>query len=303
MKETLDHLPDNKQEAIAEVRRIILNEVDAFQENKTGKKARGRISWVILFGSYARGDYVDDPENGYMSDVDVLVLVTHEELANALGMWSAVEDKAERHTRLPINLIVHEQQEVLNWLHHGHYFFSDIQREGIYLHSYTGKPLPEPKLLTNAERLPVAEKHYAQWFESAKSFLIDYSHCFDRGDYKKAAFELHQATERFYACLLLVTSNYRPKTHNLKILHRMAVELTGKDARLTSLLPTNQRFEKRCFELLRRAYIDARYSEHFKITEEELAWLFAQINQLKTAVNQLCEGHLDILKRGENFDG
>ena len=41
MKETLDHLPEVKQEAITEIRRLILNEVEAFQEHKTGKKARG----------------------------------------------------------------------------------------------------------------------------------------------------------------------------------------------------------------------------------------------------------------------
>jgi hypothetical protein len=27
------------------------------------------------------------------------------------------------------------------------------------------------------------------------------------------------------------------------------------------------------FELLKRSYVEARYSEHFKVTEEELVWL------------------------------
>ena len=292
MKDTLDHLPESKEAAMKEIRRLILNEVDTYLEGRTGKKARGRVSWVVLFGSYARGDFVDDPINGYVSDVDVLVVVTEDELADALGMWGAVEDKVERRTGMDLTLIVHEQQEVLQWLQQGHYFFGDIQREGIYLYSYSGKPLPEFTPLNNAQRLPIAQEHFDQWFESADSFLIDYGHCFERGDYKKAAFELHQAAERFYACLLLVISNYRPKTHNIKVLHRMAIEKTSPDSPLMSLFKDENRFQKRCFELLRRAYVDARYSKHYKITDEELSWLFQQVDQLKTLVKKRCEQHL-----------
>ena len=296
MRESLDHLPENKEAAIQEIRRLILNEVELFQENRTGKKAHGRISWIVLFGSYARGDFVDDPVNGYISDVDVLVVVTHEELANALSMWSVVEDKVERHTRLDLTLIVHEQQEVLNWLQQGHYFFSDIQREGIYLYSYSGKPLPEPKLLTNVECLPVAEKHYVQWFESANDFIDGYEFHYSKEKLKIAAFNLHQAAERFYACLLLVVSNYRPKTHNVKVLHRMAIEKTSPESPLISLFKDENRFQKRCFELLRRAYVDARYSQYYKITNEELEWLFNEVSQLKVIVKQVCEAHINHLK-------
>ena len=35
--------------------------------------------------------------------------------------------------------------------------------------------------------------------------------------------------------------------------------------------PRNDRITRRCFELLKRAYVEARYSKHYKITEEELA--------------------------------
>ena len=30
---------------------------------------------VVLFGSHARGDWVEDPETGYRSDYDLLVVV------------------------------------------------------------------------------------------------------------------------------------------------------------------------------------------------------------------------------------
>lgn len=235
MKTDLDHLPESKQGAIDDIKRLILNEVDAYQDGKSGKKSLGRVSWIILFGSYARGDFVEEPANGYISDFDILVVVTNNELANALSLWGAIEDKAERYTRSPLTLIVHEQQEILKWLEQGHYFFSDIRKEGVYLHAHSGKSLPEPKLLTNAERLPVAEKHYEQWFSSANDFLVAYKAMFEHESLKNAAFQLHQVTERLYACLLLVISNYRPKTHNIKVLHRMAIEKTSPDSPLIQL--------------------------------------------------------------------
>jgi len=296
MKTDFDHLPESKQNAIDEIKRLILSEVDAFQDGKSGKKSLGRVSWIILFGSYARGDFVEEPANGYISDFDVLVVVTNSELANTLSLWGAIEDKAKRYTRSPLTLIVHEQQEILKWLEQGHYFFSDIRKEGIYLHAHSGKPLPEPKLLTNAERLPVAEKHYAQWFESANDFLDGYEFHYSKEKPKIAAFNLHQATERLYACLLLVISNYRPKTHNIKILHRMAIEKTSPNSPLFQLFKDENRFQKRCFELLRRAYVDARYSEHYIITVEELEWLFAEVKTLKELVKNICVASINNLR-------
>lgn len=296
MKDALDHLPDTHQQAIVDIRRLVLNEVDAFTENKTGKKALGRVNWVVLFGSYARGDFVEDAANGYVSDVDVLVVVSNDELEQALGLWHAIEDKAERHTRAPLTLIVHKQKDVLSWLQQGHYFFSDIQSEGVYLYSYTGKPLPAPQLLTAEQRLPIAKNHFEQWFKSAEEFMQGFDLYLSNENLKLAAFMMHQASERFYACLLLVVSNYRPKSHNLKMLHRVALDKTSPNSLLSGLFPSDDRFQKRCFELLRRAYIDARYSEHYKITKTELEWLYGQVSELKQCVHATCEAYIEELE-------
>ena len=283
----LTHLPEGKQHTIAEIRRVILNEF----EGEAGRHEW--IVWIILFGSHARGTYVDNPVNGYISDYDILVAVNGRELADDLKFWYGIEDKIDRLTRSPINLIVHTHEEIALWLQEGHYFFSDIRKEGIYL--YTSKPnkgLPEPKHLTNAERRPIAQEHYDQWFESACEFLIDYGNCFERASYKKAAFELHQSVERFYACILLVLSNYRPRTHNIKNLRNMAIDRTSPDSSLNDIFPGKDKFQRRCFERLKRAYIDSRYSKHYKITQEELEWLASEVERLKIATQSVCNTHI-----------
>ena len=294
LKTTLDHLPEGKQRTLAEVRRLISNELEAYIEHKS-RYSHSYIVWMVLFGSYARGDYVEDHINGYISDFDILVAVNGRELADDSDLWYKIDEKLERLTRTPVNVIVHTHEEVAQWLKEGQYYFSDIRQDGIYLHTHSGKGLPEPKHLSHAERLPIAEKHYQQWFENANEFLIDGENALGRKSFKKAAFEFHQATERFYGCILLVLSNYRPKTHNIETLRHMAIDMTGANSPLLASFPGNDKFQRRSFQRLKRAYVDARYSEHYEITEEELLWLANEAQQLKDTTQQLCGAHLQTL--------
>jgi hypothetical protein len=56
--------------------------------------------------------------------------------------------------------------------------------------------------------------------------------------------------------------------------------------------PRGSRFEKRCWELLRRAYVEARFSKHYAITAEELAWLAERISDLQGRVERACRAYL-----------
>jgi hypothetical protein len=115
----------------------------------------------------------------------------------------------------------------------------------------------------------------------------------DDGAPKIAAFDLHQTAEQLYTCLLLVVTLYAPKSHNLVRLRGLAEPL---DPRLAEVWPTDTKFHKRCFELLRAAYVKARYSPHYKITTEELAWIQARIALLQSLVKELCEARLEALR-------
>jgi uncharacterized protein len=47
------------------------------------------------------------------------------------------------------------------------------------------------------------------------------------------------------------------------------------------------------FELLKRAYVDARYSKDYKITKEELKFLEEKVLKLKDLVEKLCKKELE----------
>src|SRR3546814_1018219 len=82
MRTDLDHLPPNKQRELERVKAIIFEEFeDAIALATMGWKKKGRIEKLILYGSYARGGWVDEPHTakGYRSDFDLLIIVNRSE--------------------------------------------------------------------------------------------------------------------------------------------------------------------------------------------------------------------------------
>lgn len=296
MKTSLDHLPEAKRRELARVVEILFSEFEAaIAGGRSEHKRDGQILKVILFGSYARGDWVDDPVGGYVSDYDLLVVVNHERLTDVLEFWAGADDHLLREYQIahrltaPANFIVHSLADVNKRLKHGRYFFTDIVRDGVLLYEAPGHPFDRPKKLEAAEALVEAEGFFREWFHSAADFLDQGRYAIEKGRPKVAAFELHQATERLYHCFLLVQTLYSPKSHKLNFLRSQAEQLDG---RLTAAWPRRTKFEQRCFELLRRAYVDARYSEHYKISVEELAWINERIRALSDLVRQSCAERL-----------
>jgi len=300
MKTSLEHLPESKRRELSQATEILFAEFqDAIVGGTMPHKRQGRILKIILFGSYARGDWVEDPVGGYISDYDLLIVVNYEQLTETLEYWAKADDhllreyEVGRHLSAPVNFIVHSMTDVNKRLKLGRYFFTDIVRDGIALYDAPGHPFDRPKKLAPAEALAEAEAFYKEWFPSAAAFAKGGAFYAAEDRPKEAAFSLHQATERLYHCVLLVFTLYSPKSHKLNFLRSQAEQL---DTRLTEAWPRATRFEQRCFELLRRAYVDARYSPHYKITAEELAWLDERITALQGLVRTACEERLATLR-------
>lgn len=291
MKTSLNHLPDSKQTKV----QFLLDTVhDEFEQVRgfatSSKKKHSRIVMIILFGSYAKGSYVDDPANGYISDYDVLVLLNRTELVDEYAIWHSAEERISQHVKAPVNILVHTHSEVNQWLQQGHYFFSDIYEEGIQLYSYNNTALTKPGELEPAEAKAIAQKHFDQWFQSANQFLEFAEIAIQKSYAKKAAFELHQAAERFLSCVLLVYTNYRPRTHNIKTLNNLAAQHAQE---LTSIFPEDTKYNRRCLELLKRAYIESRYSEHYSINPDELDWLAERVKKLQDITQTLCRRKIE----------
>jgi predicted nucleotidyltransferase/HEPN domain-containing protein len=296
MRTELDHLPTSKQRELQHVVRVLFEEFEAALKGATQPwKRQGRILKLVLYGSYARGDWVEDHVGGYVSDYDVLVVVNDERLTDAVDYWSVAEDRLTRETTItgaigaPVSFIVHSLSDVNRQLERGRPFFTDIVRQGIALYEADGFAFAAPRELPVEEARAEAQEYFSRWFESAGRYLETGIAHTKKAWFNEAAFELHQAAERLYHCALLVLSLYSPKSHKLNFLRSQAEQIAPE---LIGAWPREGKFEKRCFELLRLAYVNARYSPEYRITKEELEWLGGRVSELQRLVQMVCEWRL-----------
>jgi len=296
MRRDLDHLPERNRRDLERIVELLFAEFeDATALATQDWKKQGRVLKIVLFGSFARGDWVADPKGGYFSDYDILVVVSDRRLTDTIEFWAKADDHLTRAVTIeksisaPVNFIVHDLADVNDQLRHGRPFFVDIARDGIALYEMEGSEFEQPHHLSRAKRQAEAQRSFDNWFSKAGTALKGARFYLAEGDANDAAFLLHQSAERLYHCVLQVLTLYSPKSHKLNFLRSQA---ESHEPRLIPVWPRDTRFGQRCFELLRRAYVDARYSPHYSITPEELEWIGERIELLQSLVREICEERL-----------
>lgn len=301
VKSTLDHLPEGKCRELAIVVNTIREGFDRAISNRSQKRYRhGKLLKIILFGSYARGDWTQDPVGRYWSDFDILVVVDHEDLTEVGEIWLKTEKALLALTcegsmlRTPVTPIYHSLDDVNEKLARGRYFFMDILTDGIILFEEPGYPFIQPIPLSKDDAVEESNAYYEEWVQSADSFLRGFGYALRDGDLKKAAFDLHQATERLYQCLLLVRTLYVAKTHNLNRLRALCEDI---EPALKSVWPASNKDERQAYERLREAYIKARYSREYRISAKHLEWLGQRVAFLREMIRNACTKRIESLKR------
>jgi predicted nucleotidyltransferase/HEPN domain-containing protein len=284
MKKSLSHLPKHKRDELKTLTEVITERVDA--------------DFVILFGSYARGDWVEDRSIGddgilyeYKSDYDILVVARNPRRYEYNDSPEKIDRKAKAlGVRTDLSLIFHSVAEFKKAVNKGKYFFVDVVKDGIMLYSSGRVALPEIKELSPEERKHYAQMDFDNWFESANDFLFGFEKYIEVKKYKIAAFNLHQATERFYTTVLLTFSSYKPKLHDLE---KLGIRVQAFCPELKDIFPQETQKEKDLFDLLKRAYVEARYSMSYEITKQELEYLAKRVIKLRDLTEKLCKEKIE----------
>lgn len=300
MKTEIDHLPAKQQAELERIKTVLMEEFARSIERATQPgKRNGKILKIILFGSYARDDWVDEPDNGYQSDFDLLIVVSHKGLTDIADHWYLAEDKILRDPSIgrTLNIVVHTLADVNRSLTRGEYFWVDIIRDGILLYDLPNHALATPKPLTAVDAYEMAIGYFEKQITSAQNWLklaqLAGQQEMDQDWRNKIAFNLHQAVETIYACFLLTTTLYFPRSHNVKFLRSLAED---REPRLVEAWPRDSKADRRRFELLKRAYVEARYSPSYEISAADLVALAASAASLRTIVEKLCNERLEQLR-------
>lgn len=300
MKTSLDHLPAAKRKELDFVVQTLREGfAEALSRRTMPRYRNGKILKIILFGSYARGDWVEDPKGRYFSDYDILVVVNHDDLADLEEFWDGPDQiflreyaSGERLRTQP-NFIVHSLDDVNEKLRLGRYFFTDILRDGITLFEEDGFPFVAPEVLSPQDAYTETKAYLEEWHASAAGFLDTACYVRRQGRPKEAAFQLHQAAERAYHGFILALTLYSAKTHRLNLLRDRAEALDG---RLIGIWPRTNKFERQGFDLIRRAYVEARYSPHYEISVEHLVWLEERVAALHDVVERIALDRIEALR-------
>jgi len=277
MKTSLDHLPEDKQHQLHWAVDIIREAVNP--------------DILILFGSYARGDWVEELADDlvhfkYQSDFDLLAVVKNEAIATKIERKDSLHKRLYREIKTPVSLIAEDIYFINRRISKGQYFYTDILKEGIILHDSGKLELAEPKELGPLERKKLAEDDFKYWFQNASEFVEYYEIAIEKTHFKKAAFYLHQATESFYGSVLLVFTRYKPSTHDLA---KLSQRVASIETQFLPVFPQGTEEEINRFKLLRKAYVDARYKPSYTITKEELEWLAERVQLLQELTGKLCK--------------
>lgn len=288
MKQLIKHLPQTTQEELNYLVESIARHIP-------------KCAMVILYGSFARGGYVLWDEKiefgvhtSYQSDLDLLV-VTYESNAR-ITEWQLEEKVVENyhrafaHRRHATPQFIVEDINTLNKaLDQSRYFYTDVVKEGIRLYTNGKFKLAEPHKLSYEEIKVIADEEFNKCYPFANGFLKHARIALEDKMYELGAFELHQACERYYYSIGLVFVNYRPKSHKLKDLESKCKRFSRN---ITRVFPLHTEFEKHCYDLLCRAYIESRYNIEYVVKKEELEYMLHRTELLKEITHTICTEQL-----------
>jgi len=280
MKNSLNHLPEFKQNELQKIAEII-------------QKSRKDVEKIILFGSYARGNYKEAKDikphskSGHISDYDILVITEKKETALDSVLWSkiSVRLQVEGFSAYP-KLITHDITELNKKLSEGQYFFSDITKEGVLLFDTKKFELTHQKKLTKEEKQKIAQDHFDYWFKRAENFIDTFQLMFSKDQFTDAAFHLHQVSESCYKAILLVFTNHTPREHFLEILKK---EAEKQCVELKNIFPKSTKEDEDRFKLLDYAYIGGRYDPSYHISKEDLEILAKDVKKLLKLTEKICK--------------
>ena len=284
MKNSIDFLPERKQRDLRELAALIRDEVKD-------------VVMIILYGSYAANTYVERDERRdygvrtiYMSDYDLLVVTKRRLGERESTVEARVRERfaaGKNDENLPRPQIINESISKLNdALTMGRYFYVEIVAKGIMLYDSGECQLATPGELDYAEIKKMAEEYYGDKFSDGLDFFKGANFYYQEENYHMTAFMLHQATESYLKTIPLVYILYGYKEHDLQFLIGKCKPYTLE---LAKVFPCDTDEEKHLFDLLRRAYLEARYNKkNFIVTKADIDALIPKIELLRDIVEKVC---------------
>ncbi len=285
MKKSIAYLPKRKQDDIHYLVKSVLEKLPQTQ-------------MIILYGSYATGKYVEYDERTefgirttYMSDYDILVVTHGIKDKDAGQKLDAVENKyyTDPDFQTPVQFINDDIKKLNKDLSEGRYFYTQLKKEGIVLYDNGKFKLARRRKLHFDEIKQQAEEYFKEKYGRATEFLDQAEYAYSKSNFVMSSFLLHQTCENLFYSVRLAFTLESNKQHNLAKLLNSVKKYSDE---FVNIFPRKTAEEKRLFELVKAAYVEARYNPKFVVTKEDIDTLRPMINQLFELVKRICEARI-----------
>lgn len=282
MRNFINHLNIYKQEEIKAISDIILNLWANYLKSEM----------IIVFWDYIKNDdyFINvvkewDQVVNYLEIIDILIITRRPSQEKNLKLSRKILTQIKNCKKISanVNILVEDIFSFNEWISEWRYFYLDILQNWILLFDSWKCKLKNWKNISLEELKEIKKSDFEAWFEISWEFYLDYKNAFERKSFRMAIFYLHQTAESLITCYLLVKDWYKPKTHDLEILYSKIKSLSEKFNKFFDL-----EIEEYYFNLLKWAYIDARYKKSYKVDMEELIFLENKVVFLKWVVEKLC---------------
>ncbi|WP_313420014.1 nucleotidyltransferase domain-containing protein [Sphingobacterium multivorum] len=281
-------LPEHKLKEIEAIKQVITKFVDP--------------DMIILYGSYARGEYKDQVymKDGiryfYISDYD-LIIVTNKTNIKEYELANELEKRIS--ARPDINFFMYDIDYVNKELVTGNFFFVPVFFEGVILYNNGKSILEKPKPLSIEQIKENISNYYDFWIGNTRRFYKHYQVDFEdllKGESRSGLtlWFLFQTLESIYSALLLVFMGIKPKLHNL-YKYRRSVNMISDE--LNAIFPeARDSNERRVFDLLNRAYISGKYKMDFEVSLEDLKEISSRLEKMIQITDNLCTERIESFK-------
>lgn len=276
-----------------------INEIDAIKQVITDFV---EPDMIILYGSYARGEYKDQVyiKDGiryfYISDYDLIVVTNNTNIKE----YELAEELEKRIKSKPdINFFMMDIDYVNRELSTGNFFFVPMYYEGVLLYDNGQSKLIKPKPLSIEQIRKNIETYHEFWIGNAETFFAHFHFDYElmlKGKSRSGlnAWFLFQAIESIYSTLLLVFMGIKPKLHNL-YKYRRSVNAISEE--LNSIFPdVKDSNERRLFDLLNRAYISGKYKMDFEVEIADLKEISGRLEKMIEITDRLSKERIESFK-------
>ena len=241
---------------------------------------RAGAAFIFLLGKTHTSDnsetiFIDHAGCSRVSHYFILVLVSgRDERAR-----NQVQDKIEHGAvNYSITALVLDLVQFNNWLEEGHFFAVMVLEKAQLLYD-SGKDRISTGGIINEEKRKCEQKQvYQRSRVTIEEFMAGAELFQLRGQYRLAAFMLHQSAEQTLRALLIMQTGLHIVTHNIEKLLRYCLLVCPQ---LEKVFCRHDEEDRRLLQLLQKAYIDARYRADYCISAPEAKTLTGKLRALQ----------------------